>query len=230
MWKSTNSGTSWSVLSHWSGSGATYVHADCHDLTFIGSTLYAGNDGGVFSSANSGTTWTDRSSNLSIAQLYGMGTSQTNANLIIAGHQDNGTTLTSNGTTWAEVNGGDGMLCFIDRTDNTRMFSSIYNGDLYRSTNSGSSFSSIYTVAGGGWVTPWLQDPVTSTTLYAGGTNVVRSTNSGTSWSTISSFSIGTIVSLDVATTNAQHIIAASNTAVMRTTNGGTAWTNITSG
>ena len=229
MWKSTNSGTSWTIMTHWSGSGAPYVHADCHDLTVVGTTIYAGNDGGVFSSANGGT-WTDRSGNLSIGQLYGIGTSQTNANLIIAGHQDNGTTLTSNLSTWSEVNGGDGMLCFIDRADNTRMFSSIYNGALYRSTNSGGSFSSIYTVSGGGWVTPWLQDPVTATTLYAGGTNVVRSINSGTAWTTISSFSIGTLVSLDVATTNNQHIIAASGTAIMRTTNGGTAWTNITTG
>ncbi len=230
MWKSVNSGTSWTVMTHWNGQGAPYAHADCHDLTAVGSTVYAGNDGGVFSTTNSGSTWTDRSGNLAIAQLYGMGTSQTNANLIIAGHQDNGTTLTSNGSTWAEVNGGDGMLCFIDRTDNTRMFSSIYYGALYRSTNSGSSFSSIYTVPSAGWVTPWLQDPVTATTLYAGGTNVVRSINSGTAWTTISSFSIGTLVSLDVATTNNQHIIAASGTAVMRTTNGGTAWTNITTG
>jgi hypothetical protein len=230
VWKSTTSGASPTCIGHWSGSGAPYVHADIHDLTFIGSTLYVGNDGGIFASANGGSTWSDKSGNLAIAQLYGIGISQTNANLIIAGHQDNGTTLTSNGTTWAEVNGGDGMLCFIDRANNSQMFSSIYNGALYRSTNGGSSFSSIYTVSGGGWVTPWMQDPVTAATLYAGGTNVVRSTNSGTSWSTISSFTgVGTLVSLDVAKTNAQHIVAASATKVMKTINGGSSWTDITS-
>lgn len=230
VWKSTTSGTSWTCVAHWSGTGAPYVHADIHDLTFIGSTLYVGNDGGVFTTANGGSTWTDRSGNLSIAQLYGIGISQSNPNLIISGHQDNGTNLTTNLSTWSEINGGDGMLCFIDRTNDNRMFSSIYNGDLYRSTDGGANFTNIYTVSGGGWVTPWMQDPVTATTLYAGGTNVVRSTNSGTSWSTISSFSIGTIVSLDVATTNNQNIVAASATTVMKTTNGGTAWTNITTG
>jgi hypothetical protein len=231
LWKSTASGASPTCIGHWSGTGAPYVHADIHDLTFIGSTLYVGNDGGVFSTANGGSAWADKSGDLAIAQLYGIGISQTNANLIIAGHQDNGTTLTSNGTTWAEVNGGDGMLCFIDRTNNNQMFSSIYNGALYRSTNGGSTFNSIYTVTGGGWVTPWLQDPVTAATLYAGGTNVVRSINSGTSWSTISSFSgVGTLVSLDVAKTNNQIIVAASATKVMKTINGGTAWTDITTG
>jgi hypothetical protein len=230
IWKSTTSGATWSCVAHWSGTGAPYAHADIHDLLFIGSTLYAGNDGGVFTSANSGATWTDKSSNLSIGQLYGIGISQTNPSLIISGHQDNGTNLTSNLSTWSEINGGDGMLCFIDRSNNSRMFSSIYNGDLYRSTDGGANFTNIYTVTGGGWVTPWMQDPVTAATLYAGGTNVVRSTNSGTSWSTISSFSIGTLVSLDVATTNNQNIIAASATNVMKTINGGTAWTDITSG
>jgi hypothetical protein len=228
IWKSTDSGTNWSCVAHWSGSGAPYSHADVHDLIFIGSTLYAGNDGGVFTSANSGSTWTDKSSNLAIAQLYGIGISQTNPNMIISGHQDNGTTYTSNLSTWTEINSGDGMLCFIDRTNNNTLFSSVYYGDLYRSTNGGLSSPWIYTVPGGGWVTPWLQDPVTATTLYAGGTNVVRSTNTGTTWSTISSFSIGTLVSLDVATTNNQNIIAASASTVMKTTDGGTNWTNIT--
>ncbi len=232
IWKSTSSGASWSCIGHWSGNGAPYEHADVHDLSFVGSTLYAGNDGGVFTLASGATNWSDKSSNLTIAQLYGIGLSANSSNTIIAGHQDNGTTLTTNLSTWAQVNGGDGMLCFIDRTNNNNKFSSIYNGALYRSTSSTTtSFSSIYTVSGGGWVTPWLQDPVTATTLYAGGTNVVRSTNLGTNWTTISSFSgVGTLVELDVAKTNNQYIAAASATKVMKTTNGGTSWTDITTG
>jgi hypothetical protein len=233
IWKSTTSGASWSCIGHWSGSGAPYEHADVHDLSFIGTSLVAGNDGGVFTLASGATTWSDKSSNLTIAQLYGIGLSTSSDSTIIAGHQDNGTTLTINNRTWAQVNGGDGMLCFIDRTNNNNKFSSIYNGALYRSTSTtGTSFSSIYTVAGGGWVTPWLQDPVTATTLYAGGTNVVKSTNLGTAWTKISSFAatVGTIVELDVAKTNNQNIVAASATTVMKTTNGGTAWTNISTG
>jgi Bacterial Ig domain/Secretion system C-terminal sorting domain len=231
VWKSTTSGASWTCVAHWSGSGAPYVHADNHDLTFIGTTLWVGNDGGVFCSANGGSTWSDKSSNLANAQLYGMGQSATNATKLLSGHQDNGTNLTINGTTWSQNLGGDGMQCFVDRTNDNQMFASIYNGALYRSTNGGASFSSIKTVSGGGWVTPWLQDPVTATTIYAGGTNVEKSVNNGTSWTTVSAFSgVGTLVSLDVATTNAQCILAASSTKVMKTINGGTAWTDITVG
>jgi hypothetical protein len=221
-------------IGHWSGSGAPYEHADVHDLTFIGTTLFAGNDGGVFSLASGATTWVDKSSNLSIAQIYGIGLSTSNASMILSGHQDNGTNLTTNLTSWSEVNGGDGMLCFIDRTNNNNKFSSLYYGDLYRSTSTtGTSFGNnpIYSVPGAGWVTPWMQDPVSATTLYAGGTNVVKSTNLGTAWTTISNFTgVGTLVELDVATTNNQNIVAASATKVMKTTNGGTTWTDITTG
>lgn len=233
IWKSTNAGVSWTKNTAWDAShtATNYVHADVHDLTYAGATLFAGCDGGIFKTSNDGSSWSDISSNISNAQMYGLGLSGTTANTIISGHQDNGTNLTTNGTSWSEINGGDGMLCFIDRTNNANMFSSIYNGNLYRSTNSGSSFASIYAVPGGGWVTPWLQDPVTATTLYAGGTNVVKSTNSGTAWTAISSFSgVGTLVALDVAKTNNQIIVAASGTKVMKTTNGGTAWTDITTG
>lgn len=231
VWKSTTSGASWTCVAHWSGTGAPYIHADNHDFTFIGSTLWVGNDGGVFTSANGGSTWSNKSGNLAIAQLYGMGQSATNATKLLSGHQDNGTNLTINGTSWSQNLGGDGMLCFVDRTNDNQMFASIYNGALYRSTNGGTSFSNIKNVTGGGWVTPWIQDPVTATTVYAGGTNVEKSINSGTAWTTISAFSgVGTLVSLDVAAINAQNILAASSTKVMKTINGGTAWTDITTG
>ena len=231
VWKSTTSGATWTCIAHWSGSGAPYIHADNHDLTFIGSTLWVGNDGGVFCSANGGSTWSDKSSNLSNAQLYGMGQSATNATKLLSGHQDNGTNLTTNGTTWSQNLGGDGMQCFVDQSNDNQMFASIYNGALYRSTNGGASFSSIKTVTGGGWVTPWLQDPVTAAVIYAGGANVEKSLNSGTTWTTISAFSgVGTLVFLDVAPTNTACILAASSTKVMKTINGGTAWTDITTG
>ena len=248
IWKSTNGGTSFSKLTSWNAvnSSTTYVHADIHDLVYNGTTLYAGADGGVFSSTTNGTSWSDKSGNLAIAQLYGIGLSANNANIIISGHQDNGTTLTTNLSTWSEVNGGDGMLCFVDRTNNNTMFSSIYNGNLYRSTNGGGSFSSIYTVPGGGWVTPWLQDPVTATTLYAAGSNVYRSTNTGTSWSAVSSLTAPSgqrveFVGLDVAKTNNQVIYGCYDTKstttgawvsskVVKTTIGGTTWTDISVG
>ena len=67
--------------------------------------------------------WTDISSNLAIAQQYRFSLSTTSATMILAGHQDNGTNRTINGTSWSEVTGGDGMDCLIDRTNNNLQIS-----------------------------------------------------------------------------------------------------------
>ena len=234
IWKSTNGGAGWSKISAWDAqtTANNYVHADIHNLHFSGSNLYVGSDGGISKSTNNGGSWTDISANIAIAQTYGLGLSATNETTIMFGQQDNGTNLTTNGSTWSQVNGGDGMQCFIDRTNDRNLYASIYNGNLYRSTNGGNSFTQIYTVSGGGWVTPWLQDPVTATTIYAGGTNVVKSTNSGSSWTTISSFStaVGTLVALDVAKMDNKILVAASKTKVMLSKNGGSSWSDISAG
>jgi Bacterial Ig domain/Secretion system C-terminal sorting domain/Bacterial pre-peptidase C-terminal domain len=234
IWKSTNGGTSWTKNTAWDAetTANNYAHADIHDLYYVGNQLFAGTDGGISTSNNNGSSWSDISSNLAIAQIYGLGLSAKTESLIIQGQQDNGTNLTTNASSWTQVNGGDGMLCFVDYANDRNLFASIYNGNLYRSTNGGSSFSKIYTVTGGAWVTPWLQDPINASTLYAGGNNVVKSTNSGSNWSTISSFSstVGTLIALAVAHTDAKTLVAVSKTKVMLTTNGGTSWTDITRG
>jgi photosystem II stability/assembly factor-like uncharacterized protein len=228
MWQSTNSGASWRCIGHWANEGAPYIHADIHDLIFSGSTLYVANDGGVFTFNSTNQSWIDRSSNLAIAQIYGFGISQNDPNLIVSGHQDNGTNLTKNGTSWTQVGGADGMQCFIDHANDNRIYSSIYNGYLSRSTNGGASFSPIFTVPNGGWVTPWLQDPISAETLYAGGVRVFKSTDGGTNWASIMTTPMGKIVALDVANSNTQNIVAASANQVMKTSNNGANWADIT--
>ncbi|MFN8154182.1 MAG: T9SS type A sorting domain-containing protein [Bacteroidia bacterium] len=230
VWKSTNGGTSFSIIAHWTGSGAAYIHADNHDLYYTsGTTLYAANDGGLFKSTNGGTTWTDLSDGLQIAQMYGFGQSTTTANLLIQGWQDNGTNL-YNGT-WNQTMGGDGMLCFIDWSNNNNMWGSQYEGSLNRSTNGGNSWSSAVGNINetGAWVTPWSQDPVTAGTIYAGFVNMWRSTNGGTSWTKISTYSnSATIDAFAVSPANNQVIWVAKSGNLYKTTNGGTTWTTIT--
>jgi PKD repeat protein len=233
IWRSTNGGTNWTINGHWTGSGAPYVHADIHDLIFLpgnGTTYYSGNDGGVFRTTNSGTGWTDISANMAIAQQYEVGLSSSNASLLLTGHQDNGTNR-MNGTTWAEVYGGDGMQCFIDRTNNNIMVASYVYGDFKRSTNGGGGWTTITSGLTGNaaWEAPIHQDPVTSTTYYCGYSQMFRTTNSGTSWSQIGTLTgSGTIVEFDVAPSNNQVIYAARSNAIFKSTNGGGAWTNIT--
>jgi len=234
IWRSTNGGVSWALNGHWTGSGAPYVHADIHALQYLsgsGTTVYVGCDGGFFRTTNNGGAWTDLSNGLQIGQMYKLGTSVTNANVVIQGWQDNGTSKWNAGV-WNRIYGGDGMECFIDWSNANIMYAELYYGDFKRSANGGASWTNI--VSGitetGAWVTPWGTDPQNSQTLYAGFNNVWKSTNSGSSWSPISSISIGQIKSLAVAPSNPNYIYAASSNLIYKTTNGGTSWTNITSG
>lgn len=231
IWKSTNGGTSFSIIGHWTGSGAPYVHADIHDLVYInGSTIFSANDGGLFKTQNNGSSWTDLSDGLQIAQMYGFGQSTTNASLLLQGWQDNGTNR-YNGV-WEQVMGGDGMLAFIDRTNDNNMWGSQYEGSLNRSTNGGASWSNATgtITETGAWVTPWSQDPVNAGVIYAGFINMWKSTNGGVSWTKISTFTNqATLDVFAVSPANNQVIWAAKAGNLYKTTNGGTTWTTITS-
>jgi len=229
-WRSTNGGTSWTLHTHWyGGGGKPYVHADLHHVLYAsGTTIFLGTDGGVARTTNSGSNWTTINGNMNIAQIYKMGLSSSTAGRIITGHQDNGTNL-SNGLSWSEVYGGDGMDCFIDWSNNLVMVASYVNGDFNVTTNGGGSWTNITSglVGTGAWVAPIVQSPSSSNTYYCGYQNVYKSTNQGISWTqkgTIGS----TLDEIKIAPSNTNIIYATHSGAVYRTTNDGTNWTNVT--
>ncbi len=228
IWRTTNGGTSFSIYGHWTGSGAPYVHADIHDLIYTSAAvLYVGCDGGVF--RRGASSYTDLSGNMSIAQPYAVGCSGSTQNLLITGHQDNGTNRW-NGTAWAYAMGGDGMVAFIDKTNNNVMYGSQYSGSLNRSTNGGVNWTGITSgLPTGPWVTRWMHDPTTSSTLYSGFTQVYKSTNQGTNWAVTGTMAgSGDITSIDIAKSNTQIIYASRSNGLYKSINGGTAWTTIT--
>ncbi len=181
VWKSVNGGTSWTINSHWyGGCNVPAVHADCHFLGFspVNGRLYAGNDGGIYYSANGGIDWTDCTVGMTIGQIYKIGQSLTDPALTINGFQDNGTyTNTSSG--WVSTGGGDGMECAVDYQDAAITYYTIYYGSIFRTLNN----STVLQVAGdgvfgidesGGWVTPFILDQADPKKLFAGYKNVWR--------------------------------------------------------
>ncbi len=233
IWKSTNGGANWSLNSFQWGGGNTYVHPDIHGLVYnpAGTAYYAATDGGIFKTSSSTTSWSDKSNGLQIGQMYRLGNSATNSKLVIQGWQDNGCSLYNNGA-WEHVLSADGMEAFIDWSDSKYMYGESQYGGLSASTNGGASFNSIsgdIDASGetGSWVTPWLQDPVTPTTIYAGFSNVWKSTNRGQDWTKISTFNSGGLTCLAVAPSNPQYIYASNGSGMYKTTNGGTSWTTI---
>ena len=233
-WKSINGGVSWSIMTNWyQTSTVPAMHADQHDLIFLNSTtIYAANDGGIYRSTNNGVSWTDLTNGMSISQLYRAGAAQTDTR-IIAGLQDNGTKLRSITGTWSDEIGGDGMDCAIDPTNASYMYGTLYYGDIQRSINGGSSWTSITPSTGtdGAWVSPVLLDPVNPATIYLGYKDLMKSTDRGTTWSAISTGQTGGnfISNIAVAPSDPLVIYISWGTSMAKTVNGGTNWANITS-
>jgi len=233
VWSSNGGGATgtWTCTGCWIGTTfpSVYMKADHHELEYSSTGfLYSASDGGIFK--YNVTSWTDLNNQRNIAQVYKMGTSSLSANKWLSGHQDNGTGL-YNGTTYQASYAGDGMDCFIDRTNDQNLFVSNPGGNFSRSTNGGGSYSSATSgmTGGGGWVSPWKQDPVTATTLYAGRSQLFKSTNLGANWTQLTATGgSGYIVEFAIAPSNNQVIYVIHGTSIRKTINGGTSWTNVT--
>ncbi len=195
VFKSNNSGVSWAINSHWTGScGVPAVHADCHALEFspLDGRLYAGNDGGIYYSDDGGTSWNQITSGLAISQVYKIGQAATDKDKVMNGYQDNGSaTFLGDSIGFLTVMGGDGMDCAYDFKNSSYAYGEYYNGAgisrIYNNYNQGGISSGIS--ESGAWVTPIMLDENNPETMYVGMKNVWRSHNiraSDVQWNKIS--------------------------------------------
>jgi photosystem II stability/assembly factor-like uncharacterized protein len=246
-WKSTNGGVNFTANTCWTSyylyniSGVPVTHADKHALVYQNSTtLFEGNDGGIYKTTNSGTSWTDLTNGLIISQVYRIGISKTDNTKILTGLQDNGSKLFKGApNTWQDVYGGDGMECIIDNDNATSyMYVTYVNGEIQRNSNGFSTSSTTQISANipggqpsGAWVTPYIMHPTNSAILFAGYDKVWKTTDRGNTWTSASQVLSSTqkLRSLAIAPSNTNVMYTAEQTAMWKTTDGGaTNWSAIT--
>ncbi|MFT5640347.1 MAG: chitodextrinase [Cyclobacteriaceae bacterium] len=153
IYKTTNGGSSWGLVSYWTGACDVEVHADQHAMMFSPTnvnTAIFGNDGGVYYSSNiesaSNPSFVARNSGYNVTQFYGADqVNSAGSDVMLAGAQDNGShRFTSSGiNSTTEVTGGDGAFCHIDQLNSNYQFTQYVYNSFYRSTNGGTSFSSL---------------------------------------------------------------------------------------
>ena len=139
LWKSSNSGNTWSHISDWyamyTGGGDDYVHADQHNIVYQpGSfeTAVFGSDGGIFLTHTANYTYPvfiERNQGYNTLQYYsGAIHPVAGTDHYIGGLQDNGTTLYTG--TPVDINdmidGGDGAYCFYDENEPQIYITSVY--------------------------------------------------------------------------------------------------------
>ena len=208
LFKTSNGGNSWQQVSHWYGGyGFQEVHADQHLISFSpgSSTIcYFTNDGGVWRSTNATATIptiSDKNNGYSTAQFYACAVHPTTTNYFLAGTQDNGThrfTGIGYGPT-TEATGGDGAFCHIDQNQAQYQFTSYVYSNYYRSTNSGTSFSSALNNNTGRFINPSDYDDSTNMMYMATASGSYIRWNNPQTGNTISTVAVTGFASTQVS-------------------------------
>lgn len=174
--KSVDGGTNWQDIN------SNYVHVDQHEMAINphNHDLYVCNDGGLYRYVNN-SEWQDISKGIVNAQIYRLGQSPHDGAKALNGFQDNGT-AEFQGARWVRTGGGDGFECMYDYVEEGRRYSSIYYGELYRTSNSyiNQKFAGINTngmTEEGAWSTPYCLHADSSSTMFVGMKNIWRSKN-----------------------------------------------------
>jgi len=245
LYKSTNGGASWRDIS--SGNGTGGIHADQHVLIFHPADrnrIWIGNDGGIWRSDDSGTSWIDLNTNLATIQFQTVAMHPTNASITYGGTQDNGTLKYLGTPSWTRVRGGDGGCMLVDFNNPSIVYHCFTRVDIERSDNGGITWArklngfprdrngNISDRAA--FYAPVVMDPVDPQTLYFGTFRLWKTTNKAESWSPISpdltepgDGAVITAIAVAPGSTSTIYV-GTSNSRLQATTNGGETWANVT--
>ncbi len=241
--------------------GATFsnsyngLHADMHAIAIASSPnnniIYAGNDGGVFRSTNSGSSWTSvNATGFSSTQFESIALHPTDRNFTIGGTQDNGTNYLSPSSNWMQSDGGDGGFSLIDQnatdTTNVTMYHTYYNETnnvigfaVALSTNNWTNFYGCGGTSNGIscsdnvlFYAPMALGPGNPNSVYFGTDRLYRSTNNGATMPVVSPgpLSSGTPISaIGISPQNdSVRIVGLSDGEVFATTTGSSTLSSIT--
>ena len=196
IWRSTTGGAGWTDLA----SALPGTHSDQHALAFDAadpSRVWLGNDGGIWLSTDSGSTWASRNRGLSTLQYYALVHHPTNESVLLAGAQDNGTQRYAGHPGWNLIGGGDGFYCAIDPQQPRYWYSSYVYRDsagaitaIQRSDAVGANW--VYKTSGidpteyaagtNPFYVPFICDPTQAQVLWLGTTRLWRSQDRGETW------------------------------------------------
>ncbi len=186
-WHSTDGGENWQM-----GAGFQQgVHADHHDLAFLGPQTYLlATDGGLYRSADNANTW-QKIENIPTTQFYRVAYNPHQPTFYSGGAQDNGTS-TGNANSlesWNHVFGGDGFQAVFHPTDPNIFYYEAQNGAIYGTTN-GANFdlalNGIDEADRRHWDTPYMISQHNADVMYTGTYRVYQGIGHLPSWTPIS--------------------------------------------
>ncbi|MEX0277502.1 MAG: choice-of-anchor D domain-containing protein [Ruegeria sp.] len=235
-------GTQNQVRSADSGASFTNIsgglHADTHAWGFFQppapatTTIYCGNDGGIFRSTDDGANWTAlNSGGFQTTLIYNMDIKPGAAgDVTVAGFQDNGHKRTDGPLGWTFIGGNDGWDIVYDGVTADRLLLT-RNGSnpatrVLRSTDDGGSTGDVTPWAGGSaedafYLASLAADPGNDGIFYvASNANIWQSLDGGSNWRTIFPIASGFITPrIAVSPTNGNNVVISAGGQVFVSTN-----------
>ncbi|WP_299135474.1 T9SS type A sorting domain-containing protein [uncultured Tenacibaculum sp.] len=220
IWQSLDGGNDFFKTNDWNKYEKSYTHADIHFMRFFGNKLFAGTDGGIYMSEDSGVSYTDLTKNIVISQFYRISVSQTKKDIIAGGLQDNGGFAYTDNK-WYSYHGADGMEAIVSPNNHKKYYGFIqYGGNLWITNDGGLSQERwINSPAaerndatgdiGGRWITPLVSDSKGG--IYAGYSQVYKLNESSNpkTWIKVSNHDFeGDLVGLEIDPNNDDTIYA----------------------
>ncbi|MCA9727602.1 MAG: hypothetical protein KC729_07960, partial [Candidatus Eisenbacteria bacterium] len=202
IFKSTDGGANWSQLTSTNNTTFRYVNRLAHHPSVSGTLWAACRDGGIRKTTDGGVSWSLVLSTPSPA--CDVKVQASNGNRVLAGSTGflpdlfgSAWLSTDGGASWSEqTTGGAGKLpsdagrCEVAFGTGNYLYASLDHngGEVWRSTNSGSTWSLRGSPSLGGQIwydnALWV-DPANNEFVVVGGVNAYRSTNGGTTFSVI---------------------------------------------
>lgn len=236
IYKSTDFGTTWSRT----GSGPEFVHHIAINPTGT-NVLYAGTNSGMYKSTNSGTSWSKINSDFSNLPVYSIAVTPSSPSTVYAATDMGAYKTTDAGSTWSRTNNGivtDGLQgpfvreIAVDPANQSKLYAGTYSGDIndvdiYRSTNSASSWSQINRELANTTVHSLAFDTEDPNVVYAGtGTvGVLKSNNRGLSWEESNSGLTKYFVKSIAVNPDSADVYAGTRSGLFSSSNGGEEWT-----
>lgn len=218
-------------------SGGNSIHPDQHAIAFepgAPATIYAGNDGGVYRSADRGINWVHCNNGLQITEFEYVAHHVGVSRWLIGGTQDNGTNRWTGSSTWQHVGDADGGDCGVNRANPQVVFHTRQNWALFRSSSGGGfgSWTNVTPARPAGEGTGLFYPPVecsasTGDTIAMGGRSLYVSRNLGTTWVRLAFPAAGVASALAVPDANTV-LVGLTDGRIFRTTFTGGSWGALT--
>lgn len=221
-----------SCTSSWSSGGpfGGYVQAIAVDPADPAHLLFAAGLGGLFESRDGGETWS--STSLGDRYVGSLVVSPTAPTTLYAGSGVGVFKSADGGQSWTENRPSNSQIVVlaIDSATPSTLWAILNWQSLYKSTNSGVTWSAVSTGTAGAMIYDVKVDPSSSQTIYAAvdGIGILKSTNGGVAWSPVNN-GLGSLAmrGIWIDRVSPSTLLAWSTSGIHRSTNGGASWTTI---